>query len=77
MEKEAAQLAPEANPVVAQWLQDRAELSKLTGQQETRLSASEMYTDDKIGAVLGVERVVRYLTAWYEITRSITWSFSQ
>ena len=52
------------------WWAARQELSRATGHNEARWYVLEMYTDDPMGGgVVGVDRMVRFLTCWTRCTR--------
>ena len=54
-----------------EWWKRRKILSETTGNNEARLYVLEMYTDDPISAVLGSDRMTRFLLCWTKVTRKL------
>ena len=51
------------------WWAARKLLSRKTGHNEVRWYVLETYTDGPMGGVVGVDRMVRFLTCWTRCTR--------
>ena len=50
---------------------DQHEVAKQSGHKEDRLYCIEMYTDDPMGGIVGVRRMVSFLICWTRTTKTM------
>ena len=51
------------------WIRSRRKLTVSTGEQQCRLYSVHMYTDDPVFTVVGIQRTIRLLMCWREVTQ--------
>ena len=51
------------------WCAHRREVAHKSGHKEDRLYCIEMYTDDPMGGIVGVRRMVSFLICWTRTTK--------
>ena len=61
----------ETDPSRCAWIARRRALSARTGRNECRLYSLAAYTDDFKFQVVGIERTIRTMAVWYELTREL------
>lgn len=68
MDELEARHPPKKGSPLHQWTQQR---TKSLGSKEGRLYFTHMYTDDPVMVVVGVDRMIRLLTAWHWLTTNM------
>ena len=53
------------------WCAHRREVAKQSGHKEDRLYCIVMYTDEPMGGILGVRRMVSFLICWTRTTKTM------
>ena len=61
----------ETDPSRRAWIARRRALSARTGRNECRLYSLAAYTDDFKFQVVGIERAMRIMAVWYQLTREL------